>query len=105
MTEKDTRQYVETIHIYPRYLNHWTVIEETTELDPKKHDFYKDHGCIGYRFFRARKDDATGSLSEEGGNTHWVFFQERLDDAMRLMGWNPGIATDDEIITAEAKTA
>ncbi len=103
MKEKDVRQYVETIHITPRYLNHRREIVETDELDPTKHDFYKDHGCIGFRFFKAFFDDKIKCFIEDGGNSHWVFFQERLDAAMKLMGWNPGIATDDEIIPAVEK--
>ncbi len=104
MQEKNVKLFVETMHICPRYDHHWTVIEETDEPDPTKHQFYDKNGCIGYRFFKAEMLAGTTCLFEHG-KSHWVFFEDRLAAAMKLMGWNPGIATDDEIITAVAKTA
>lgn len=102
MENKTVKSYIETIHFCPRYNHHWTDLIDVTDKDrdPTKYHFYNDHGCVGYRCF-----DIDAYTGVEQGKSHWIFFEDRLAAAMDLMGWNPGIATDDEIITAVAKTA
>lgn len=103
MENKIVKHYIETIYFCPRYNSHWLEIFEVSEAepDPTQYDFYKDKCCIGYRCFDAeelpRKD---GMSLMERSKSHYVFFEDRLAAAKELMGWNPGIAEDDEIITA-----